>query len=75
MTIIKIANKYIEPGGYMPGERKVRSADDILTVSCFIGWHEDGDLMGGYRAKEAFAAFCRLMNFPQHELRKIVRGD
>lgn len=71
----RIADRYIEPGGYLPGERQERTPDDLLCVAIFIGWHDDKHVMGGVRAEEAFRAFCRLINVPSVALRKIVRGE
>ena len=70
-----IADRYIEPGGYLPGERRERATDDLLCVASFIGWHDDNHMRGGYRADEAFRALCRLLNVQSVGLRKIVRGE
>lgn len=75
MDVKQRADRYVERGGYVRGERRDRVADDILAVALFIGWHDPDDIMGGERADEAFAAFCRVVNLEQVELRKIIRGD
>lgn len=69
------ADAYVERGGYLPGERPVRVAEDILTALSFIVWHEPDHMQGGYRADDAFLAICRVLNVEAAEMRKIVRGE
>jgi hypothetical protein len=71
----RLADKYIERGGYMPGERRERHVEDLLAVLSFVGWHEPGHLQGGVRAGEAFLALCRLLNLEPAAMRKIIRGQ
>ncbi len=75
MDAKRTANKYVEPGGYVHGERPKRAAGDLLAVLKFIAWHDDNDLWGGERAGEAFKALCRLIELAPVEMRKIVRGE
>ncbi|MBY0561446.1 hypothetical protein [Hyphomicrobium sp.] len=70
-----IADKYIERGGYKAGERKDQLSGDILAVIKFIGWHDRDFVMGGYRADEAFKAFCRVLALDPIQMRKIVGSD
>lgn len=74
MDVKRVADKYIERGGYMPGERRENVAGDILALLSFIEWHEPDDMWGGYRAREAFDAACRLLMLEAVEMRKIVKG-
>lgn len=69
------ADRYIERGGYAPGERSEKWASDLLDVLRFIAWHDDKHLRGGVTARAAFGALCRLLNLEAHEMRRIVRGD
>ena len=75
MSEKELADKYIERGGYVHGEREDRTVEDMLCLGSFVGWHEDNHLQGGYRAREAWAAMCRLFDLHPVEFRKIIRGD
>ena len=69
------ADKYIERGGYVHGERKDRVAEDLLCLGSFIAFHEDNHFMGGYRARDAWASMCRLLDLHPVEIRKIIRPE
>lgn len=69
------ADKYVERGGYIRGERRSGVPDDLLAAASFIAWHDDNRMHGGVTAKDAFQSFCRLLNFDPIQLRKIVRGQ
>ena len=71
----RTANKYVEPGGYIHGERDKALAGDLLTFLSFIAWHDDNHMQGGYRANEAFLAACRVLALDPVEMRKVVRGE
>lgn len=71
----RVADRYIERGGYLPGEREQQWPDDLLCVASFIAWHDDNALWGGYRADDAFRSLCRLLNLSSVELRNIIRGE
>lgn len=71
----KIADRYIERGGYKPGERREQLADDVLTLFSYLGWTPDSEYWGGVRADEAFKAACRVLAFDAVEMRKIIRGE
>lgn len=69
-----VADKYIERGGYVHGgERDDCWASDLLCLGSFIAWHDDKHMMGGYQAKEAWIALCRLLDLHPVEFRKIIR--
>jgi len=57
------------------GERAARWSGDLLAAVSFIGWHDAGAMVGGYRARDAFEALCRLLNLEPHEMRKIIGTD
>jgi hypothetical protein len=75
MDAKRIANKYVEPGGYVRGERDKAVAGDLLAFLSFIAWHDDSHMQGGYRAREAFLAACRVLALDPVEMRRIVRGE
>lgn len=75
MDAKRTADKYIERGGYVRGERKDRWSEDLRDVLSFIVWHEDGHMRGGVTAGEAFLAACRLLNLEAHEMRRILRDE
>lgn len=70
-----IADRYIERGGYLPGERGKEFSADLLCVASFIAWHDDRHLSGGYRAEDAFRSLCRILNLSSVEMRKVIRGE
>lgn len=46
---------------------------DVVLVGNFIAWHENGYIMGGVQAEEAFEAFCRIIGVDNiEEFRKIL---
>jgi hypothetical protein len=71
----KEAELTITPGGRTEKYDQKDIADDILTVSMFIGWHDDNHVMGARTAYESFLAFCRVVDISPAKLRKVVRGD
>jgi hypothetical protein len=75
MDAKRTANKYVEPGGYIRGERPDRVARDIGDLASFILWHDPGYLRGGITASEAWLAFCRVLALDPVEFRKIIKPD
>lgn len=75
MDAKRLADKYIERGGYALDERSEKWVDDLRDVLSFIVWHDDNDLRGGVRAADAFRSACRLLNLEPHEMRRIIRGE
>lgn len=45
----------------------------LLIVGSFIAWHDDRDMMGGYRASEAFDALCAILGLSPEGLRAALR--
>ena len=74
-AIKKKADRYIERGGYLPGERRERFPADLLVVASFLAYCDPKEIMGGETAGDAFLALCRILNFDPVELRKVVKGE
>jgi len=73
MDAKRTADKYVERGGYLPGDRQgERLPHDMVTVASYLAWHHPDHIMGGVSAGEAYIAFCRLANLDPVGLRKIV---
>jgi len=58
--------------GFTEEEKQITG--DITAVAAFIAWHEPREMFGGFRAEEAWEAFCRLLDLPSAELREAVKG-
>ena len=69
------ADKYIERGGYVHGERKDRLVEDLLCLGNFVAFHDDKDLHGMVLPREAWAAMCRLLDLHPIDFRRIIRPD
>jgi len=70
-----VADRYIARGGGSPSPTGHDIASDLVDLSSFLLWHEEGDPYGGIRAEDAFLAMCRLLNVEPHKIRKIIRPD
>lgn len=72
--IKQIADKYVSRGGAVHGQYDQDARlNDILTLGSFMAWQEPHEMCGGYRADDAWAAMCRLMDWDQVALRKVFR--
>jgi hypothetical protein len=84
----EIADKYIAPDGSEPKPdvvyvKTIRKelADQgktgmVIAVARFIAWHDDKHMQGGYTAKQAWAAFCAILDISDDDkFRKIFRQD
>lgn len=81
-----IADRYIardggppqqaRPGGFTAvRDQHLKDVKDVWHVGAFLAWHDPGELMGGVKAKEACAAFERLMGLPAGKLHEIFRSS
>jgi len=73
MDASRVADRYISRAGGPVNPTREQLSSDLVTVSNFIIWHDDGHLMGGVRKREAWLAFCRLMNIEPHKVEAIIR--
>jgi len=73
MDAARTADKYVSRAGGPPVPTTRDVAEDIVTLSNFILWHEDDDMFGGVKTKDAFMAMCRLLNIEPHKIRSIIR--
>lgn len=70
-----IADKFISRGGRTAEYSRTDYVADMVTAASFLAWAEDdGAMFGGETAKDAFMAFCRLLDVPAVKLRKTVTG-
>ncbi|MFT4129928.1 hypothetical protein [Labrys sp. (in: a-proteobacteria)] len=77
-----LADKYIARDGGAPQQplktinrpMDDQASHDILCVASFLLWQDTGTMRGGYRAAEAYDAFCRRLNLNPARLRAIVKG-
>ena len=70
------ADRYISRGGRVHGKYDRDAwATDLNCVASFLAWQDPGELRGGERADDAWTAFCRLLDLPSAELRKVIRGE
>lgn len=61
----RTADKYIKRDGdalpmHMAQPTNI-PMDEVAKVASFILWHRRDDLMGGVRATDAYAAFCKVL--------------
>jgi len=70
-----IADRYISRGGGSPNPSATDVATDIVDLASFLLWHEENDLHGGVRARDAFLSMCRLLNVEPHKIRQIIRPE
>ena len=72
----EIADRYISPSGRTAAYDRSAFTDDLMTLSGFLAWAEDdGAFYGGHRARDAYAAMCRMLDVDGIRLRKIMRGE
>ena len=74
MDAKNIADRYVSRGG-VPHGKPYDSAGDLLVVGSFLAWREPNEMSGGYRADDAWAALCRLLDVNPVELRNAIRGS
>lgn len=73
--VSKIANRYVSPGGRLPGYGRKEFTDDLICAANFLAWaQEDNAFYGGETAADAFKAVCRLLDMNSVRLRNIVLG-
>jgi hypothetical protein len=72
----RIADKYISRGGavHRQYDRKAQ-VDDLIVLGCFVGWRDPHEWSGGYRADDAWAAMCRLLDMDPVAFRKGILGE
>ena len=73
MDAARTADKYLSRAGGPPAPTTHDVAKDIVTLSNFLLWHEDNDIWGGVKAKDAYMAMCRMLNVEPHKIRAIIR--
>lgn len=67
-----IADRYISKGGRTKEYGREAAVDDLITVSSFLVWAED-EYFSGVTGKEAFQAFCCLIDIDPIALRKAIK--
>ena len=71
----EVADRYISPGGRLPGYGRAEYVEDLMTLSTFLAWaEEDGAFYAGHPASDAFQAMARLLDIDGVGLRKAVMG-
>jgi hypothetical protein len=72
----RIADKYISRGGavHRQYDRKAQ-IDDLIVLGCFVGFQDPHEWSGGYRADDAWAAMCRLLDMDPVAFRKGILGE
>jgi hypothetical protein len=83
----KIADKYVLADGSPPAPGKIvvqttghqleahGKIGAMTAVANFIAFAPDGETWGGYTKKEAWTAFCEILDFPSHSFYKAVRRE
>ncbi|RWR30492.1 hypothetical protein D2T29_12540 [Sinirhodobacter populi] len=70
-----VADKYVSPGGRLPGYGSADFTDDLLCATNFLAWAEQDDaIYGGENAQDAFKAVCRMLDMDMVRLRNIALG-
>ncbi len=68
-----VASRYISKGGRTASYGKKEFAEDLMCAGDFLVGAED-EFFYGYTGKDAFIAFCRLLDMDPIALRKIMKG-
>lgn len=74
-----LADKYISrtggaPDSHAAGDFRILKASiaDIVTLANYLGWTTDGGMWGGVKSEEAWLAFCRMVDRPPAEFKRII---